>query len=164
MDSWWREPVTIEIRYNCGKGHMTVNLNKFFEDQTISKMKKLINLVQRSDTPDQEDIIWEFIREDYQMIPGMMKAYANDYADKKDEISRLEKILHDLILVRDRISGKRMRSEFQKAKVNPCREALASARSDMYWNKVLFNKYRKTSEIYEKLSVFYGKPLKTDEN
>ena len=45
--------LTMNVRYNGGKGRMTINLPEYLDCQTLTNIRRLIKVVETSDTPEE---------------------------------------------------------------------------------------------------------------
>lgn len=52
----------LHISYNNGRGHMTVNTLAFLSEQGIRNIRKLIKLIESSDTPDELEKLHSVLR------------------------------------------------------------------------------------------------------
>lgn len=77
------EGKSIEITYNGGHGRMTVNLMQFLDNQPLTKIRKLIDLIRVSDNPDAEETFKNYCTE-------WLKRYEHfneQVKEKRDELS-----------------------------------------------------------------------------
>ena len=54
----------LHISYNNGRGHMAVNTLAFLSEQGIRNIRKLIKLIESSDTPDELEKLHSVLREE----------------------------------------------------------------------------------------------------
>ena len=67
----------LKITWNYGKGNMWIDADELLSMRNIAKVRKLLKIIRESDTPEQEEIFKERIRELLSGMVGIKKAYAN---------------------------------------------------------------------------------------
>lgn len=127
------EPKTITISYNQGKGEMKVRVDEFIQNQTISKIRKLVNLIRTSETPEVEQEIADFCKEWLSKYETEQKNHANLHVHYMDKVHEFEEQVKITKVLRDSYKKKsklyRNYSEQAKDWESKTREARLSANS-----------------------------------
>lgn len=86
------EPKVIDIHYmtNGGHGHMNIVVGIFLEEQTLVKIKKLLNLIRTSDTPEVEGVIADYCKQWLAQYEVVQKANANSHVQSKEMARKIE--------------------------------------------------------------------------
>lgn len=148
------EPKTITVFYNQGKGEMNVRVDEFIQHQTISKIKKLINLIRTSEKPDTEQIIVDWCKKWLSLYESEQKTHANlhvHYMDKMHEFERdaeISRTLRDSY--KKKSQGYKNYAEQMKGHQEKAREARTSANS----HKRNFQENERIKEKIDKVLEF----------
>ena len=92
----------LHISYNNGRGHMTVNTLAFLSEQGIRNIRKLIKLIESSDTPDELEKLHSVLREEISTFDLRLKELANRGANARTRYKELEPELDRLVYQRER--------------------------------------------------------------
>ena len=92
----------LHISYNNGRGHMTVNTLAFLSEQGIRNIRKLIKLIESSDTPDELEKLHSILREEISTFDLRLKELANRGANARTRYKELEPELERLVYQRER--------------------------------------------------------------
>lgn len=144
---------TLEISYNTGsgKGEMKIVVQSFMEEQTVAKIRKLLNIIRTSDNPDAEQVLADFCKQWLALYEPEQKMLANSHVAAKEKARKIEV---------DIIDFQRKRSNYKK-NTEPYKEYTEllkikrKALSDV--NKVArssmtdFNRNQKVKVKYEKV-------------
>lgn len=144
---------TLHISYNNGRGHMTVNTLAFLSEQGIRNIRKLIKLIESSDTPDELEKLHSVLREEISTFDLRLKELANRGANARTRYKELEPELERLVYQRERYKKSDQRYKDLMLRVKAVRENIRhekavynSAVSDfkrLSRNKEKFNKLAK---------------------
>jgi len=76
----------IKITWNHGKGTMHIFLDRWMEMRSITKFKKLVKIINKSDQPEILDVISEWCSDFIEQSEPQMKTLANMLVGYKDKI------------------------------------------------------------------------------
>ena len=90
----------LKITWNYGRGKMQVDINAFLLMRNTAKVRKLLKIIRESDTPEQEKVLKDQIKQFLLTTGGVKKAYATKAVDwgtkAAEERQKLEKIQSEL--------------------------------------------------------------------
>lgn len=90
----------LKITWNYGRGNMQIDADVFLSMRNVAKVRKLLNIIRESDTPEQEKVLRDHIEQFLSATVGAKKAYANRAVDwgtrVVEEQQKLEKIQSEL--------------------------------------------------------------------
>ena len=140
----------IKYRTKSGNGVMNINVESFLEMRSISKFKKLLKVIDMSDTPDAKEQLKAYIVEYLETIETRLKDYYNkgakactEYKEKKPELQRL-------IYQRDIYKKNTPPYKECMEKVKNKREELRHLKAVWKSQESYFNKTLKNKEFYKK--------------
>lgn len=98
------EPHVLEIRYctGSGKGKIKIIVQTFMDKQTVTKIKKLLNIIRTSHTPEAELVIADYCRQWLSEYEAGQKALANKHVDSKEKAREIENDIMDIRRARGR--------------------------------------------------------------
>lgn len=124
----------------------------FLEGQTLSKIKKLINLIRtNSESPEAEQVFKDYLGAWLQKYESEQKLHANAYVNFKDESKRHEEEVHRLMKIRDRFKCKSEQYEHFNELVKKERAEWNQARGSASSHLSHFNSNETTKKKYEKI-------------
>lgn len=80
------------IKYGNGSstGEMKIVVQSFMEEQTITKINKLLNIIRTSYDPDGEQVIADFCKQWLSQYEIEQKVLANNHVDAKEKARQIE--------------------------------------------------------------------------
>lgn len=150
------EPRALEIYYNTGsgKGKIKIIIQWFLDGQTITKIKKLLNIIRTSQNPEAELVIADYCRQWLSEYEVEQKILANKYAVSKERVGRIKsEIVYD-----QRILGRcskntelyKKYAELLKSK----KKELAAVEASVRFLLAEINRNQKSKSKYEKILAF----------
>ncbi|CAK7008866.1 MAG: hypothetical protein ENTB_01379 [Enterocloster aldenensis] len=147
---------TIIIKYggkwgSTSHGEMKIVVQPFMEEQTVAKIKKLLNIIRESNTPDAEQVIADFCKQWLSQYEIEQKILANSHVDAKERARKIEVDIVYNQRVRERYKRNtepyKQYTELLKAKKKELSAENRVARSSL----TDFNRNQKVKEKYEKV-------------
>ena len=118
--------VDIEIKYNGGKGHVVLYLDKFMRCKSVQKLKKILKLNALSDDWNEAEknvqTIKEYVQQYLENVESNMKEYANKYADYRDKLIPAQEKVDKLVVLRDKFKRSSEQYKELSEKVKAARE------------------------------------------
>lgn len=137
----------LEIKYD--RGVMVIHLEEFLACRSISKVRKLLKIIQRSRTP-------EMIEQMQQEIAVGVKSICADIDETTKRTIILEKrkqILESYIIFYKNIRSKVSKQEWKEYSklLNASKEKLKIIKRDLNIEKLMLSRYIKDKVFYERL-------------
>ena len=145
------EGKSIEITYNGGDGRMTVNLMQFLDNQPLTKIRKLIDLIRVSDNPDAAATFKNYCAEWLKRYEPEQKVNANGYVNNRKLSEKCETELSKLISMRSRFKRKSEQYEHFNEQVKAKRDELSLCKARASTHLSDFKKNQRIKEKYEKV-------------
>lgn len=142
----------MEIRIKWYNGSMIIDLEKFLSCRSISKVKKLVNIIRDSHTPECEWQIREFIEQELEQYEPRQKEASRYIAGYTEKVKFCEKQLDNCISSRDRFKRKSDGWEHYNSHVKAFRDELKEM-------KAALRTYQRKSDNEKKNRDFYMKVL-----
>lgn len=137
------------IKYDHGQ--MQIHLEEFLFCRKIAKVRKLLKLIERSETPELTEQIQSHIEHKLKGIDGILKTWATIHVRCKEEVKRTEQELNKWVQLR---SGYKKSSDEYKhynENVKNCREKLKKSKEKMRNSKKEFDDTIRDRTFFEKL-------------
>lgn len=149
----------IDITYytSGGKGRMIISVMSFLNEQGIGKIKKLINLILHSESPEQVDIIADYCNECLKQYEQQQKRLANLHVDARDAISSLEAEIKMNTRCRDKFKRKSEQYEHFNELVKNGKEALKKKKVIASSSLQEFKRNERTKEKFLQVLEFINR-------
>lgn len=144
--------VVLHISYNNGRGHMTVNTLAFLSKQGIRNIRKLIKLIESSDTPDELEKLHSYLQQQLSTIEPRMKELANKGVNARTKYKELEPELQKLIYERERYRKSDDRYKALMIRVKDMREKIRHYKAVYSSTLSDFNALNRDKEKFSKLA------------
>lgn len=147
------EPRTLEISYytRSGRGAMKINVHALMEEQTVVKIRKLVNIIRTSNTPDAEQAIADYCKKWLSHYDAEQKALTNSHVTAKENARKIEIDIVYNERARERYKRNtepyKQYTELLKQK----RKELSAASSNARTYLTEFNRNQRMKEKYEKV-------------
>lgn len=141
----------MNVRYNGGKGRMTINLPEYLNSQTITNIRRLIKLVESSDTPEELEKLHSYVEEELQHFDERMKVAANRAVDARTKSKEIQQELDKLIYERDRYKKNSPPYKNLMDKVKDKRKELSHQRSIYFSQTSDISHFKHNKEKFSKL-------------
>lgn len=142
----------MEIRIKWYNGSMIIYLEKFLYCRSVSKVKKLVNIIRDSDTPECKKQIREFIEQELEQYEPRQKEVYRYIASYTEKVKFCEKQLNNCIkgrgMFKQKSDGWKHYNSHVKAFRNELKEMKAALRT-----------YQRKSDNEKKNRDFYMKVL-----
>nr|DAZ41848.1 MAG TPA: hypothetical protein [Caudoviricetes sp.] len=150
------EPRILGIKYftGSGKGEMTVDVQQFMENQTVTKIKKLIKVIWSSVEPEKEQVIADYCKQWLARYEAEQKAHANLHADYKDKVHEFEAGVAKYTYMRDQYRKKTKPYEYYAELLKVQREKVSSAKRSAQDHLTQFNQNMRNKAKYDKVLEF----------
>lgn len=136
----------LTIRYD--NGQMIIHLEEFLACRNISKVRKLLKIIARSDTPEMTEQIQSHIEHRIKWLDDVGKISANQYVKfvetVKQEVNRL-------VQLRSRYKKKSDEWTHYNDRVKESRERLREVKASMRNSKKEFDDTIRDKKFFEKL-------------
>ena len=142
----------MEIRIKWYNGSMIIDLEKFLSCRSITKVKKLVNIIRDSHTPECEGQIREFIEQELEQYEPRQKEVSRYITGYTEKVKFCEKQLDNRISSRDRFKRKSDGWEHYNNHVKAFRDELKEM-------KAALRTYQRKSDNEKKNRDFYMKVL-----
>lgn len=142
----------IEFRCNDGKYHMTINVVPFLQNQTLVKIKKLVNLIRESDNPESVEVLKDYCSKWLQQYEPEQKINANGHVNCKESAKTCERELEKLVSARSRCKRKSEQYEHFN-------ELVKKKRQEMQSNKNKASAYLSSFKENERVKTQYEKVI-----
>lgn len=137
------------IKYD--RGTMTVNLEEFLSCRSISRVRKLLKLIARSENPELTEQIQTHIEHGMSGLDDLAKISANQYVGYVDTVKELEHEVERWVYWRSGYKKSNKKYEYYNDKVKESREKLRVAKADMQKCKKEFDDAVRDKNFFEKL-------------
>ena len=139
----------LTIRY--GNGQMIIHLEEFLACRNISKVRKLLKIIARSDTPKMTEQIQSHIEHRIKGLDDVGKISANQYVKYKEEVKQVEQEVDRLVQLRSRYKKKSDGWAHYNDRVKESRERLREVKASMRNSKKEFDDTIRDKKFFEKL-------------
>ena len=139
----------LTIRY--GNGQMIIHLEEFLACRNISKVRKLLKIIARSDTPEMTEQIQSHIEHRIKGLDDVGKISANQYVRYKEEVKQVEQEVDRLVQLRSRYKKKSDGWAHYNDRVKESRERLREVKASMRNSKKEFDDTMRDRAFFEKL-------------
>ncbi len=143
---------TLHISYNNGRGHMTVNTLAFLSEQGIRNIRKLIKLIESSDTPDELEKLHSILREEISTFDLRLKELANRGVNARTRYKELEPELERLVYQRERYKKSDQRYKDLMLRVKAMREDIRHEKAVYHSAVSDFKRFSRNKEKFNKLA------------
>lgn len=141
----------MNVRYNGGKGRMTINLPEYLDCQTLTNIRRLIKVVETSDTPEELEKLHNYVEAELQQIDRRMKEAANKAVDARTKAKELQPELDKLVYARNRYKKNSPPYKELMEKVKDMRERIALQNSIYRCQKSEVCRLQRNKEKFNKL-------------
>lgn len=142
----------LHISYNNGRGHMTVNTLAFLSEQGIRNIRKLIKLIESSDTPDELEKLHSILREEILTFDLRLKELANRGANARTRYKELEPELERLVYQRERYKKSDQRYKDLMLRVKAVRENIRHEKAVYHSAVSDFKRLSRNKEKFNKIA------------
>lgn len=142
----------LHISYNNGRGHMTVNTLAFLSEQGIRNIRKLIKLIESSDTPDELEKLHSVLREEISTFDLRLKELANRGANARTRYKELEPELDRLVYQRERYKKSDQRYKDLMLRVKAVRENIRHEKAFYHSAVSDFKRLSRNKEKFNKIA------------
>lgn len=142
----------LHISYNNGRGHMTVNTLAFLSEQGIRNIRKLIKLIESSDTPDELEKLHSILREEISTFDLRLKELANRRANARTRYKELEPELERLVYQRERYKKSDQRYKDLMLRVKAVRENIRHEKAVYHSAVSDFKRLSRNKEKFNKIA------------
>ena len=132
-------------------GSMVIHLENFMECRSISKVKKLVNIIRGSCTPECEEQIREFVEQELEQYEPRQKETAKYIVGYTEKVRFCERQLANCISSRDRFKRKSDGWEHYNSHVNAFRDELKELKAALRTYQKQYNQGVKNHEFYKKV-------------
>lgn len=139
----------LTIRYD--NGQMIIHLEEFLACRNISKVRKLLKIIARSDTPEMTEQIQSHIEHRIKGLDDVGKISANQYVKYKEEVKQVEQEVDRLVQLRSRYKKKSDGWAHYNDRVKESRERLREVKASMRNSKKEFDDTIRDKKFFEKL-------------
>lgn len=139
----------LTIRYD--NGQMIIHLEEFLACRNISKVRKLLKIIARSDTPEMTEQIQSHIEHRIKGLDDVGKISANQYVKYKEEVKQVEQEVDRLVQLRSRYKKKSDGWAHYNDRVKGSRERLREVKASMRNSKKEFDDTIRDKKFFEKL-------------
>lgn len=142
----------LHISYNNGRGHMTVNTLAFLSEQGIRNIRKLIKLIESSDTPDELEKLHSILREEISTFDLRLKELANRGANARTRYKELEPELERLVYQRERYKKSDQQHKDLMLRVKAVRENIRHEKAVYHSAVSDFKRLSRNKEKFNKIA------------
>lgn len=137
------------IKYD--NGSMAIHLDAFLDYRSITKVKKLVKVIQQSYTPDALDDLKEFVKQGIEQFEPRMKEDANYYAGYEPKLKFNEQNLEKCLNNRNKYKRGTDGWEHYNELVKEFRQEIKETKLQMKQRKSDFDTCVKNKAFYEKV-------------
>lgn len=130
---------------------MVINLENFLSCRSISKVRKLVNIIRESCTSECEGQIKEFIERELEQYEPRQKDVSRYVVGYKDKVLFCQKQLDNCISNRDRFKRKTDGWEHYNSNVKAFRDELREMKAALRTYQRRFDNEKKNREFYMKV-------------
>lgn len=139
----------LTIRYD--NGQMIIHLEEFLACRNISKVRKLLKIIARSDTPEMTEQIQSHIEHRIKWLDDVGKISANQYVKFVETVKQVEQEVNRLVQLRSRYKKKSDEWTHYNDRVKESRERLREVKTSMRNSKKEFDDTIRDKKFFEKL-------------
>jgi hypothetical protein len=139
----------LTIRYD--NGQMIIHLEEFLACRNISKVRKLLKIIARSDTPEMTEQIQSHIEHRIKGLDDVGKISANQYVKFVETVKQVEQEVNRLVQLRSRYKKKSDEWTHYNDMVKESRERLREVKASMRNSKKEFDDMIRDKKFFEKL-------------
>lgn len=139
----------LTIRYD--NGQMIIHLEEFLACRNISKVRKLLKIIARSDTPEMTEQIQSHIEHRIKGLDDVGKISANQYVKFVETVKQVEQEVNRLVQLRSRYKKKSDEWTHYNDRVKESRERLREVKASMRNSKKEFDDMIRDKKFCEKL-------------
>lgn len=139
----------LTIRYD--NGQMIIHLEEFFACRNISKVRKLLKIIARSNTPEMTEQIHSHIEHRIKGLDDIGKISANQYVKFVETVKQVEQEVNRLVQLRSRYKKKSNGWTYYNDRVKESREQLREVKASMRNSKKEFDDTIRDRTFFEKL-------------
>lgn len=141
----------MEIRIKWYNGSMIIDLEKFLSCRSITKVKKLVNIIRDSHTPECEGQIREFIEQELEQYEPRQKEVSRYITGYTEKVKFCEKQLNNCISNRDRFKRKSDGWEHYNSHVKAFRDELKEMKATLRTHQRKSDNEKKNRDFYMKV-------------
>lgn len=130
---------------------MTINLPEYLDGQTLTNIRRLIKVVETSDTPEELEKLNSYVEAELQQIDRRMKEAANKAVDARTRAKELQPELNKLVYARNRYKKNSPPYKELMEKVKDMRERIALQNSVYRCQKSEVSRLQRNKEKFNKL-------------
>ena len=130
---------------------MTINLPEYLDCQTLTNIRRLIKVVETSDTPEELEKLHNYVETELQQIDRRMKEAANKAVDARTKAKELQPELDKLVYARNRYKKNSPPYKELMEKVKDMRERIALQNSIYRCQKSEVSRLQRNKEKFNKL-------------
>ena len=130
---------------------MTINLPEYLDCQTLTNIRRLIKVVETSDTPAELEKLHNYVEAELQQIDRRMKEAANKAVDARTKAKELQPELDKLVYARNRYKKNSPPYKELMEKVKDMRERIALQNSIYRCQKSEVSRLQRNKEKFNKL-------------
>lgn len=139
----------LTIRYD--NGQMIIHLEEFLACRNISKVRKLLKIISRSNTPEVAEQIHSHIEQKVKGIENVAKISANLYVKYKEEVKQNEQEVNRWVQLRSKYKKSSDGYKHYNENVKESRERLRGVKASMRNSKKEFDDTIRDKKFFEKL-------------
>lgn len=139
----------LTIRYD--NGQMIIHLEEFLACRNISKVRKLLKIIARSDTLEMTEQIQSHIEHRIKGLDDVGKISANQYVKFVETVKQVEQEVNRLVQLRSRYKKKSDGWTHYNDRVKESRERLREVKASMRNSKKEFDDTIRDKKFFEKL-------------
>lgn len=139
----------LTIRYD--NGQMIIHLEEFLACRNISKVRKLLKIIARSDTPEMTEQIQSHIEHRIKGLDDVGKISANQHVKFVEIVKQVEQEVNRLVQLRSRYKKKSDGWAHYNDRVKESRERLREVKASMRNSKKEFDDTIRDKKFFEKL-------------
>lgn len=139
----------LTIRYD--NGQMIIHLEEFLACRNISKVRKPLKIIARSDTPEMTEQIQSHIEHRIKWLDDVGKISANQYVKFVETVKQVEQEVNRLVQLRSRYKKKSDEWTHYNDRVKESRERLREVKTSMRNSKKEFDDTIRDKKFFEKL-------------
>lgn len=139
----------LTIRYD--NGQMIIHLEEFLACRNISKVRKLLKIIARSDTPEMTEQIQSHIEHRIKGLDDVGKISANQHVKFVETVKQVEQEVDRLVQLRSRYKKKSDGWTHYNDRVKESRERLREVKTSMRNSKKEFDDTIRDKKFFEKL-------------
>lgn len=139
----------LTIRYD--NGQMVIHLEEFLACRNISKVRKLLKIIARSDTPEMTEQIQSHIEHRIKGLDDVGKISANQYVKFVETVKQVEQEVNRLVQLRSRYKKRSDEWTHYNDRVKESRERLREVKASMRNSKKEFDDMIRDKKFFEKL-------------